>query len=259
MPIDKSWISKPRNTVEYADGLAKFLDFAFMHKSIEGRGGCKIVCPCSNCGCKKWQTRDVVQEHLTCRPFPQNYKFWNWHGEGSNIVESGASEQRHVNEDILQPQDPIENMINDAFGQNVNELGETSDHSDDELGDETCDGDNADFYELLKDNNQQLYEGCRKYSKLSFLIKLYHIKCLCKMSDKAMTMILELLKDAFEDAKLPSSFYEAKKIINKLGLNYTKIHACPRDCMLYWGNDNENLEKCRRCNASRWKDDKPRL
>ncbi|RDX89551.1 hypothetical protein CR513_28713, partial [Mucuna pruriens] len=38
-----------------------------------------------------------------------------------------------------------------------------------------------------------------------------------------MTMILELLKDAFKYVNIPNSFYEAKKVINKLGLNYTKI------------------------------------
>ena len=55
------------------------------------------------------------------------------------------------------------------------------------------------------------------------------------ISDKAMTMILELLNDAFEHAKIPNSLYEEKQKINKLGLNYTKIRACPNDCMLYWG------------------------
>ena len=110
----------------------------------------------------------------------------------------------------------------------------------------------SEFYDLLRDGNEELYEGCAKYSKLSFLLKLYHIKCLCGISDKAMTMILELLNDAFEQAKIPNSFYEAKKIINKLGLNYTKIHACPNDCMLYWGDD-ANREECKRCHTSRWK------
>ncbi|KAI9127491.1 hypothetical protein K1719_000484 [Acacia pycnantha] len=52
--------------------------------------------------------------------------------------------------------------------------------------------------------------------------------------DKSMNMILELLCDAFEHAKIPSSFYEAKKTITKLGLDYQKIHACPNNCMLYW-------------------------
>ena len=89
------------------------------------------------------------------------------------------------------------------------------------------------FYELTRDGEQPLYEGCTRYSRLSFLLKLYDIKCLCGLSDKSLTMILELLKDAFEFASIPSSFYEAKKTITKLGMNYVKIPACPNDCMLF--------------------------
>ena len=52
-----------------------------------------------------------------------------------------------------------------------------------------------------------------------------------------MSMLLELLQDAFLDVEIPTTFYEDKKIINRLGLNYEKIDACPNDCMLYWGDD----------------------
>ncbi|XP_057437002.1 uncharacterized protein LOC130729311 isoform X1 [Lotus japonicus] len=97
-----------------------------------------------------------------------------------------------------------------------------------------------------------MYDGCTKYTKLSFLIKLYHIKSLCGVSNKAMDMILALLHDAFEQTNIPSSGYQARKIVDKLCLNYTKIHACPNDCMLYWGED-EDKEKCKVCNTSRWK------
>ena len=72
------------------------------------------------------------------------------------------------------------------------------------------------------------------------------------MIDKAMLMILELLADAFDYAKIPSSFYEDKKIINKLGLHYTKIDACPNDYMLYYREDKDR-EFCMKCNESRWK------
>ncbi|XP_039129148.1 uncharacterized protein LOC120265343 [Dioscorea cayenensis subsp. rotundata] len=113
------------------------------------------------------------------------------------------------------------------------------------------------FYELSNDGQQPLYEGCENYSKLSFILKLYHIKCLYGMSDKAMTMILELLRDAFPHIKIPSSFYDAKKTITKLGLNYDKIHACPNNCMLYWGNtEDEGRQNCKICNTFRWKERK---
>ncbi|XP_061374183.1 uncharacterized protein LOC133316451 [Gastrolobium bilobum] len=73
------------------------------------------------------------------------------------------------------------------------------------------------------------------------------------MTDKSMTMILKLLHDAFEHAKIPSSFYEAKKTITKLGLNYQKIDACPKNCMLFWGAEDEDRQICKVCKTSRWK------
>ncbi|XP_028193133.1 uncharacterized protein LOC114378691 [Glycine soja] len=71
-----------------------------------------------------------------------------------------------------------------------------------------------------------------------------------------MTMILDLLNDAFEKAKFPPSIYEAKKIINKLGLNYKNIDACPKHCMLYLGDDEKSLDACKHCGTSRWKPNK---
>ena len=67
----KIWISKPWNTIEYANSLNEFLEFEFGHAN-----GVGIKSMCSKCGFKKWQTRDVVQEHVTCTTFPQNYHTW---------------------------------------------------------------------------------------------------------------------------------------------------------------------------------------
>ena len=77
---------------------------------------------------------------------------------------------------------------------------------------------------------------------------------MCRMSDKAMIMIVDLLKDVFAHATFPNSFYKTKNLINKLGLNYVKISACPKDCMLYWGEKNESLEQYKWCKMYKWKD-----
>ncbi|RYQ90476.1 hypothetical protein Ahy_B09g096558 [Arachis hypogaea] len=108
------------------------------------------------------------------------------------------------------------------------------------------------FHDLLDDGEQELYPGCSKFSKLSFLVRLYHIKSMCGVSDKAFRKILELLAEAFEHARIPSTVHDAKKVIRKLGLAYKKIDACPNDCMLYQGSD-EELTKYKRCGTSRWK------
>ena len=159
-------------------------------------------------------------------------------------------------------EDPIRHMINDAFGVDRHHVDEVPNESnldcnlaEHDTANATEEGhEDKEYYKLAQDGEQPLYEGCKKYSRLSFLVKLYHIKCLCGISDKAMTMILELLNDEFDTAKIPSSFYEAKKIISKLGLNYEKIHACPNNCMLYWGNrEDEERETCKTSHTSRWK------
>ena len=94
---------------------------------------------------------------------------------------------------------------------------------------------------LLEDANQPCYEGCKHFSKLSAIVHLYHIKRLNCCTNKLFTMLLQFLLDFLpSNAKLPKDFYEAKKIIKGLGLSYEKIHACPKDCALYW-KENANL------------------
>nr|XP_025655302.1 uncharacterized protein LOC112750704 [Arachis hypogaea] len=75
---------------------------------------------------------------------------------------------------------------------------------------------------------------------------------MCGVSDMAFGLILELLGDAFEHAKISKTLHDAKKIIRKLGIEYKKINVCPNDCMLYQGYD-EDLSRCKQCGASRWK------
>ena len=53
--------------------------------------------------------------------------------------------------------------------------------------------------------------------------------------------------------ELPTTTYEAKKVVCPLGLKIQKIHACPNDCILYHGNKYENLDECPVCKASRYK------
>ncbi|XP_060171510.1 uncharacterized protein LOC132602749 [Lycium barbarum] len=171
--MDKSWIGKPQNTAEYEHGLNEFLDFAFQNSAA----GDTIRCPCPICGFSKWKIRDIVYDHLICKPFPQNYVLWD--------------QMRGIERSLV------------------------------------------------------------TFIIFSKMEMKHCMKVLCGLSDKALSMILDLLRDAFENAKFPPSFYEAKKIINKLGLDYTKIPACPNNCMLYWDGDLE-LEACKYCGTSKW-------
>ena len=172
-------------------------------------------------------------------------------------------------------QDDISGLLRDAFGSNI--LGDPefgNEHNDEGLANETieepkfqCESDefptqqpdvNSSFEEvkfskLYEASNEPLYEGCTSFSKLSFILHLFHLKCLFKWPDKSFSMLIDLLLDAFPQIKnFPSSYYQAKKLIMDLGLGYEKIHACPNNCTLYWSEKTEK-DSCPKCSCSRWK------
>ncbi|XP_074338682.1 uncharacterized protein LOC141676833 [Apium graveolens] len=51
---------------------------------------------------------------------------------------------------------------------------------------------------------------------------------------------------------MPPNAYEAKKTLSDLGLEYTKYHSCPNNCILYRGV-NVDASECPKCRLSRWK------
>ena len=109
------------------------------------------------------------------------------------------------------------------------------------------------FYKLLEESESPLYEGCKNYSNLSFIVNLMHIKTIGNMSNKAFTMLLELLKSAFPKCeKLPTSNHGARKIVKELGLHYEMINVCNNDCVIYCGNLKDAIE-CPTCKLSRWR------
>ncbi|CAH9060240.1 unnamed protein product, partial [Cuscuta europaea] len=112
------------------------------------------------------------------------------------------------------------------------------------------------YLEALVSNAQtELYPGCKKMSRLSFIIQLLHIKVYNKLSDKAMDMMLKLMKSSFPNGEtLPCSYYEARKMLRDLGLGYECIPACKYDCVLFW-KENSCLDSCPTCGTSRWKTD----
>ena len=106
---------------------------------------------------------------------------------------------------------------------------------------------------LFGESHQSLYPGCTKFSTLTFLIKLMHIKVLNGWSNKSFDMLLELLLDAFPDgASIPKSHYDVKKMLRDFGLGYDSIHACKYDCALFW-KENEKLHNCPVCGEPRYK------
>ena len=149
--------------------------------------------------------------------------------------------------------DKMKEMLNDTFGMSMsNEDFERIPHVHEEF--ESIPNENVNkFYNLLREAEHELYPGCKKFIKLTFIIRLFHMKCLNGWSNKSFTMLLEMLKETLlEDETLPNNYYETKKVLHDLGLHYIKIDAYPSNCMLY-SKEHSNANECIVCGISRWK------
>ncbi|CAN1121606.1 hypothetical protein LINPERHAP2_LOCUS866 [Linum perenne] len=241
--MDKSWMKKKRFSVDYIDGVRSFMTFVETHISHDN----EIHCPCKHCLNVIKEPKPTVFTHLMINGIDSGYTTWIYHGETS---------QSHVN------------MMDDANANNS--MDDDDDDGDDQLFDlldehqtfihseENYEGDSTnkgyeEYLQLLEKAHRELYPSCTKYSQLSFIVKLLHLKVYNKWSNKSFDMLLKLLKDLLPDGNLvPNSFYEARSMLRSLGLGYVSIHACQYDCVLYW-KDNEFLEACPICQTSRWK------
>ncbi|XP_019253851.1 PREDICTED: uncharacterized protein LOC109232539 [Nicotiana attenuata] len=235
---DKSWMGLRRSSDEYICRVNNFLDKACERASQ----GNEILCPCKKCANCSWHYRNVVEDHLVAYGFVQGYTRWIFHGEGF----SRNNPHRSSDDEGSDMHDDIDGLLHDTF-RNVE-----GDFRHDEGVREGPSEDAKRFFKLVEEGKQELYPGCENFSKLSFTIRLYLLKCIHGLSNVAFTDILDLLKEAFPFAQLPESFYKAKSMIKDLGLHYEKMHACPNDCMLFW-NDNEKAENRSVCGSSRWK------
>ena len=116
---------------------------------------------CPQCCFGKWQTREVVFDYLICKLFPQNYVIWVMHGETSALQNSKSKE---FTQDTLPPKNPVELLINEAFHgfrQESFDVDLSQVVAEDEILKDILTSYDKDFFELLKDGREELYEGSK--------------------------------------------------------------------------------------------------
>ena len=235
---------------EYVEGVRTFIQAAKQHLRVDN----KTRCPCRQCLNVRFQDLIIVEQHLIRYGFSSSYNRWIHHGdevEGVSHAQPDMCSDSNgcaINDNYVD--DEINDAINDMHGPRNKEV-----NSNESIGHEIGkNGKNIDY--LFSEAHRELYPGCTKFSALSFLVKLMHIKVLNRWSNKSFGMLLELLLDAFPDgANIPKSHYDAKKMLRDFGLGYDSIHACKNDCALFW-KENETFHNCPVCNESRYKNGK---
>ncbi|KAL5540395.1 hypothetical protein UlMin_042418 [Ulmus minor] len=224
--MDKTWMFVDRTTSKYDDGVDSFIRFAIVNSDDSN----VIRCPCTKCRNAKLLHPNVVKDHLFVNGVLESYTTWFWHGENISSV-------------------PIEEKIESDFevgdGLNTVEMVDAV-YRDYET---KPDG----FVKLLSDAEKPLYSGCTTFNVLSTLVRLYNLKTKHGWTENSFSELLSLIGDILpKENSLPTSIYEAKKTLSTPGMQYTKIHACPNDCILY-RKEYENSVVCPKCGLSRWK------
>jgi hypothetical protein len=115
-------------------------------------------------------------------------------------------------------------------------------HGDD---DQYSNGELTKYKKMIEDYNKSFYDGCAvRYMRLFAMVKFFQLKASNKWSDGSFKDLLTLLKDMLPQGNsVPETAYKAKQKICPLGLEVEKIHACKNDCILYLGEENEDLAK----------------
>ncbi|XP_021838978.2 uncharacterized protein [Spinacia oleracea] len=183
-------------------------------------------------------------KHMIIKGMDVDYQkcIWVFHGE-SNVVDNDDIFEDNF-DDVIDntSEDGIFKMVGDAFDFHESTTSPSAINIEAEA-----------FFKLLEDAGQPLYSGCEEFTKLSFIVEMYHLKCLYGVKDVAFDALVKLFKKALpKDSTLPNSFKKIKTIIKKLELDYKKIDVCPNDCVLFW-KDKIKLDNCPICDELRWK------
>ncbi|XP_057425376.1 uncharacterized protein LOC130718765 [Lotus japonicus] len=252
---NRGWIKlKDRTLPEYLKGIDDFLNFAFSGSKPKRF----IRCPCSKCNNFNYKSRDDVMHDLLKWGFEPSYERWEYHGESLSDASSDNDAGNDCDVDLeISDNSQTYSMLHDMHQSLNMDRGNVFDNPGPSSMNEEPNKDAKRFYGLLKDAEQKLYPGCQKFSKLSFIMRLFQMKCVYGWSNNSFDSLIKLLVEALAEGNvLPNSMYEIQKTIRDLGLDYVKIDACVNDCILFRGEEYENLDKCPKCGESRWQENK---
>jgi len=124
---------------------------------------------------------------------------WTWHGEVLDLPY--ASEQDQCEKSNIFSKGYMDDMIHDIEGESVHQPNV--------------------FDSLKNDSLTELYPSCSSFSRLSAVLRLFNMKARNGCTDRSFTELLEFLHQILPEGNtLPTSHYEAKKILCPMGLEY---------------------------------------
>jgi hypothetical protein len=127
------------------------------------------------------------------------YTLWIFQGEEDpcSVNVTGNLQSVGMNAPIDEI-DEVEELFGDVcmgtfldanIGESSAARGSTTDHHEQRTS----------FDRLCVDGLRELYLGCEKISKISFILKILNIKAICSMTNKTFDMMIDLIKGALPD------------------------------------------------------------
>lgn len=258
----REWMYKrlesERNCVshEFVQGLEFFFNFVRQQDSYIQRG--TLLCPCTKCKNHKRFDMDTVASHLYMKGFTKNYFVWTSHGERCyEGGEASTSTRAAVQSENWGEQYPYNNSSyfqEENYGDTTENFGEGNTSTAEPIPEEPY-NDAKMFFEMLRNANQPLYEGCADgISELYLSSRVMNIKTKYNLPELCVDELLQTIKEILPPGnKAPKSYYETKKLLRSLRLPVQKIDVCEDNCMLFWRGEDKELEKCRFCKKDRYK------
>ncbi|KAK1628878.1 hypothetical protein QYE76_003193 [Lolium multiflorum] len=256
--MNRQWMYGDRCRPDFINGMHYFLNVAEANRQSNGF----IYCPCSSCkNMTDYSTSKTIHVHLLQNGFMPSYNCWTKHGERGIILEDNEEEEDSDNYPMF-TEDGDSRMGEDEAEEEPIFDEPIFDDPDDDLGRAILDAkiscgsekERLKLEKMLEDHKTLLYPNCEDgQKKLGTTLELLQWKAENGTSDKGFEKLLKIIKKMLPGENvLPSSTYEAKKVVCPLGLEVQKIHACINDCILYRG-EYENLNACPVCSALRYK------
>ena len=252
--MDRSWVY---NSVPFSEPYMLGVEQFMAHVKSRFSAHEKIKCPCRKCLNHIEKSQDEVQEDIEINGISRCYTRWVYHGEGDIDVQEDDDGTLAVGYEYMSwdgnDQAPLDDegqakdVILDDSERGVQGLIQ-------DLYTAASHGVGGNLYQqIMEEAKRELYPGCTEESRLSFIIKLLHIKVYNRIPNSGFDAILELLSSSLKNVTgLPKSYNELKSLLRKLGFGYESIHVCKYDCALFW-KDHEEDDHCPICGYTRWK------
>ena len=244
MRPDRGWMLRRKDqfgsvTEEFRNGIDGFIQVAKRDPKFADVTG-RIPCPCGKCRNRYWDISFNVEKHLYHHGFMDGYTNWTLHGE-ERWVDVVSSGQDRVEENTNPYHDMVMNAFSIRSNPEVQEVEEDPNPSAKK------------FFNLLKNTDEPLWDGCKNHTRFSAVTQLLNLKSEFNMSVSCYDRMIAIIKSMLpESERLPENLYRSKRMVSELGLGYEKIDACPNHCMLYY-KENSDKNVCLVCKESRFK------